>query len=161
VTEAEGLDSRWLEPADLLRIARRDVGIGGDESLEAVIVREPSLLIRLGAPSTQPLDLDTYRSRRGRWECGEGPRLTGMGESWPCSNRLASRHALWACKASARRTGSSSILVRLVFSPASRRLTRRRRAGQRTDLGMVALHHQRQISAFSVATQASAQPRHG
>jgi hypothetical protein len=80
VIEAEGPDSRWLEPADLLRIARRDVVIRGDESLEEVIMREPSLLIRLGTPSTQPLDLNTYRSRRDRWERGEGPRLTGMAE---------------------------------------------------------------------------------
>jgi hypothetical protein len=80
VTEAEVPDSRWLEPAELLRIARRDVTISGDEPLEAAIMREPSLLIRLGRPSTRPLDLNTYRIRRARWERGEGPRLTGMGE---------------------------------------------------------------------------------
>jgi hypothetical protein len=43
-------------------------------------MREPHLLIPVGAASVPALDLTTYRARLQRWEAGEGPRLTGMRE---------------------------------------------------------------------------------
>ena len=75
-----GDGSQWIERAHLLDLVQRDVHIAGDESPESALMREPSLLVRIGAASIPPLDLPTYRARLERWEAGEGPRLTGMPE---------------------------------------------------------------------------------
>ncbi|MEV0794400.1 hypothetical protein [Kribbella sp. NPDC050459] len=109
--EAEVPHRRWLEPAELLRIARRDVTVCGEESLEAVIMREPSLLIRLPSSSTPRLDLHTYRVRRDRWESGEGAHLTGMGVFMAVLESLTEPPALWQFEVSAPRTRFSSILM--------------------------------------------------
>jgi hypothetical protein len=73
-------DSQWIERGDLLALVQRDVHISGDESAESALMREPELLIPVGAASVNPLDLPTYSARLERWEAGEGPRLTGMRE---------------------------------------------------------------------------------
>jgi hypothetical protein len=54
--------------------------IAGVESPEAVLAREPDLLVPVSPPSTPALDISTYRVRLDRWESGDGPRLTGMRE---------------------------------------------------------------------------------
>jgi len=73
-------DREWIERGELLDLVRRDVDISGDESPESALMREPNLLIPVGAASAPALDLPTYRARLERWEAGEGPRLTGMRE---------------------------------------------------------------------------------
>jgi hypothetical protein len=72
--------SRWIESGDLLNLVRRDVRIKGDESPEAVLTREPHLLVPVTDAATPALELHTYRIRLERWESGQGPRLTGMRE---------------------------------------------------------------------------------
>lgn len=67
-----------MERRDLLALVLRDVHIAGDESPASALMREPDLLINVGAASVPALDLQTYRVRLERWEAGEGPRLTGM-----------------------------------------------------------------------------------
>lgn len=75
---ADHSETRWIERSYLLELVCRDVEVPGDESPASALMREPSLLIRVGAPSIPALDLPTYRARLARWENGEGPRLTGM-----------------------------------------------------------------------------------
>lgn len=73
-------DAKWIERGDLLDLVRRDVHISGEESPESALMREPDLLIPVGAASVPALDVPTYRARLQRWEAGVGPRLTGMRE---------------------------------------------------------------------------------
>jgi hypothetical protein len=80
VARGEAPEDRWIEPADLLVIVRRDVTIQGDESPEDALMQEPNLLLPVSAPGTPPLDLATFRARNERWGRGEGPRLVGMTE---------------------------------------------------------------------------------
>jgi hypothetical protein len=76
----DGGSVQWIERSDLLTLARRDVDIAGDESPEAVLTREPYLLVAVSEPSVPALDPSTYRVRLERWERGDGLRLTGMRE---------------------------------------------------------------------------------
>lgn len=76
----EEVPTHWMDPRDLLRLVRRDVEVTGDESPEAVLLREPTMLVSVSAAQTPALDLTTYRVRMERWEDGQGPRLAGMRE---------------------------------------------------------------------------------
>ena len=82
-----------IERGDLLDLVRRDVRVSGDESPESALMREPKLLIPVGAASVPALDLPTYRARLERWEAGKGPRLTGMREFVRTLEDLDTPHA--------------------------------------------------------------------
>ncbi len=64
----------------MLGLVERDVHIHGEESAAEILGREPCLLVPVSEPAVLPLDLDTYRVRRDRWESGDGRDLVGIRE---------------------------------------------------------------------------------
>lgn len=109
----------FIEPIELLDLVLES-GVCGVETPTNAILRHSAELLAVSEPSLTPLDVNTYRVRRARWQSGNGPSLTGIdtfievleSPSEPVSVvSAAGETTTYVCLLNARRTRAVAVLA--------------------------------------------------